>query len=103
MVMPPDPSTVYVIYNPETGALYKHPKTRRTYYASAGSARAALTKACVRGELAWYTHYVTSSETYTTFIEKTETKRNLMTGTEFTQSVNTPMCCDPSTETYWSM
>jgi len=36
-------------------------------------------------------------------IEKTETKRNLITGKEFTQSVNTPRCCDPSTETYWSM
>jgi len=36
-------------------------------------------------------------------VEKTETKRNLITGKEFTQSVNTPRCCDPSTETYWSM
>lgn len=36
-------------------------------------------------------------------IEKTETKTNLMSGTAFTQPVNTPMSCDPSTETYWSM
>lgn len=36
-------------------------------------------------------------------IEKTEVKINLMSGKEFTQSVNEPACCDPSTETYWSM
>ncbi len=37
------------------------------------------------------------------FIEKRVTKRNLMTGQEFTQSVNTPRSCDPSSELYWSM
>jgi hypothetical protein len=36
-------------------------------------------------------------------IEKSETKRNLMTGKAFVQPVNTPRSCDPSTETYWSM
>ena len=37
------------------------------------------------------------------FIEARVTKRNLMSGAEFTQPVNTPRGCDPSTETYWSM
>ena len=36
-------------------------------------------------------------------IEKTETKRSLLTGEKFTQGVNTPLCCYPSSETYWSM
>lgn len=36
-------------------------------------------------------------------IEKRVTRRNLMSGTEFTQPVNTPRSCDPSTELYWSM
>jgi hypothetical protein len=44
-------------------------------------------------EAAWY-HSV---------IEQRVTKRNLMTGKEFTQSVNTPRSCDPSSELYWSM
>ena len=35
-------------------------------------------------------------------IEKTEIKHNLIGGGAFEQSVNTPSCCDPSTETYWS-
>lgn len=36
-------------------------------------------------------------------IEKFETKHNLLSGKEFTQSVNTPAGCDPSTETYHCM
>ena len=37
------------------------------------------------------------------FIEQRVTRRNLMTGQEFTQPVNTPRSCDPSSELYWSM
>jgi hypothetical protein len=40
---------------------------------------------------------------YHMLIEQRVTKRNLMTGEEFTQSVNTPRSCDPSSELYWSM
>jgi hypothetical protein len=29
--------------------------------------------------------------------------RNLMTGEEIEIAADTPRCCDPSTETYWSM
>ena len=36
-------------------------------------------------------------------IEKQEVCINLMSGKPFSQSVNTPLCCDPSSETYWSM
>ena len=36
-------------------------------------------------------------------VEKTMKVRNLMTGKIVTISVNTPRCCDPSTELYWSM
>lgn len=33
---------------------------------------------------------------------KTRKVRNLMTGTELEIAYDTPMVCDPSTETYWS-
>lgn len=29
--------------------------------------------------------------------------RNLMSGKEIQIPVDTPLCCDPSSETYWSM
>jgi hypothetical protein len=32
-----------------------------------------------------------------------ETKKNLLSGKTFTQAKGTPLCCDPSSETYWSM
>ena len=37
------------------------------------------------------------------FIEKRVVTRNLMTGQDFEQTVNTPRSCDPSSELYWSM
>ena len=42
-----------------------------------------------------------SKEYYAT--TPTKTVRNLMTGKPVVIPVNTPYCCDPSTETYWSM
>lgn len=32
-----------------------------------------------------------------------KTVRNLMSGKEIQIPVDTPLCCDPSSETYWSM
>ncbi len=40
---------------------------------------------------------------YNTETSKTVTKRNLLSGKEIQVAVGTPACCDPSTETYWSM
>jgi hypothetical protein len=34
---------------------------------------------------------------------ETKKVRNLMTGKEIEIPVDTPLCCDPSSETYWSM
>ena len=37
------------------------------------------------------------------FVEKHVTKRNMMSGEEYTESVNTPAHMSPACETYWSM
>lgn len=37
------------------------------------------------------------------FYEPTKKVKSLMTGKEVEIPVNTPRCCDPSTELYWSM
>jgi hypothetical protein len=34
---------------------------------------------------------------------KTKMVRNLMSGKMIEIDANTPLCCDPSSETYWSM
>jgi hypothetical protein len=73
-------------------------KTRNGNYGfeTAAAAKAAITRAGLQA-----THAVLPADEFRK-IEKTETKRTIY-GKEFTQSVNTPACCDPSTETYWSM
>ena len=42
-------------------------------------------------------------EFYNANIRCTVTVKNLMSGEDVVQDVNTPLCCDPSSETYWSM
>jgi hypothetical protein len=46
---------------------------------------------------------IADSVTFVTKIEKQEIRKNLMSGKEFSQPVNTPIYLDPSSETYWSM
>ena len=42
-------------------------------------------------------------EYYARYIERTVVKTNMMSGKEYTESVNTPLHMSPSSETYWSM
>lgn len=46
---------------------------------------------------------VADSRYYHMIIEQRVTRKNLITGQEYEESVNTPLCCSPSSETYWSM
>lgn len=34
---------------------------------------------------------------------KMVTRTNLMSGQEYQEAVDTPLCCSPASETYWSM
>ena len=40
---------------------------------------------------------------YSTYRAPTKKVRSLMTGEEVEIAADTPRCCDPSSETYWSM
>lgn len=48
---------------------------------------------------------VITVEEYREAMKKVPTKKviNLMSGKEVEIPINTPACCDPSTETYWSL
>jgi hypothetical protein len=72
-------------------------------YKTKGAATAAANRMTVEGKINSTTHAIAERSHFHAKIEKTETKRNLISGKEFTQPVNTPSSCDPSTETYWSM
>ena len=71
-------------------------------YKTQGAANAAFTRLRKQGKVhPMYFAILPMSEFVK--IEKTVTRTNLMSGESFTMSVNTPLCCDPSSETYWSM
>jgi hypothetical protein len=46
---------------------------------------------------------VAHSTYYNTFVVHKKTVRNLMTGKEVEIDSDTPWCCNPASETYWSM
>jgi hypothetical protein len=92
----------FVIYNKESTRILKRRNGARTY-ADLSSAKAGLTRAVNAGKVNRDDYAIAEASEFYTHIEKQETKRNLLSGQEFTQPVNTPLCCDPSSETYWSM
>jgi len=89
----------YVIYNTETTRIFRNKRTRKETYKTAAAARAAMTRNSLSGD----EYAIASVEFFRNSIEKQVERRNLMSGKTFTQPINTPLCCDPSSETYWSM
>jgi hypothetical protein len=80
----------WVVYN--TNTLRAH----KTWKQSTRAARDAESRGA---EFA-----VLEESKYNALVEgKTRTVRNLMTGAEVEIAVNTPLCCDPSSDVYWSM
>lgn len=83
-------------------AFHRGVKTNKECFETASAAKAAITREAKRGVIKAEDFGVLSVEEFAK-IEKTEKVKNLMTGSEVEQSVNTPHCCDVSSETYWSM
>ena len=104
---------MFVIFNKETTVYLRIFRNRywqnANFYTSERAAKAGLTRA-VKWSQAKPGRTVVNADDYLILpidefkkIEKTEIKYNLIGGGQFEQSVNTPACCDPSTETYHSM
>ncbi len=102
----------YVIYRKDTSALVSTLRDKR--YKTLAAAKAALTRfntawAKTRGKLGnepdapHFTCAIAEVEYYAKHIERTVTRVNMMSGAEYTESVNTPLYMSPSSETYWSM
>lgn len=45
----------------------------------------------------------TTNENFRKNVVKTKVVKNMMSGEDVVISTDTPRCCDPSTELYWSM
>ena len=79
----------YVIYRTASLTLIKE----YTYHKSALK---YLSKLCAGYSL-------TDKATFLSLERPTKIVKSLMTGADVEIAVDTPHCCDPSTETYWSM
>jgi len=89
---------MYIIYEKSTTRLYGGSLMPNRYSTERG-AKICMTRKGKNPEL-WA---VADEGDFHSKIEKQVTKKNLISGKEFTQPVNTPLCCDPSSETYWNM
>ena len=86
--------------------IYRKSDTRRLgdkQFATERSAKAGVTRMVNKGKytrdeisFADLTHY---NENIAAMVERI----NVMTGKKFMESINTPNCCSPASETYWSM
>lgn len=96
----------FVIFHKDTTVYLRIFRNR--YWQNADSfkteraAKACLTRIAKKGKVNTDDYRILPYDEFKP-IEKTEVKHNLIGGGAFTQSVNTPASCDPSTETYHSM
>lgn len=58
---------------------------------------------CMNRNAGGESYAYTDSVTYDKSVRSSKKVKNLMTGKEIEIDSNTPLCCDPSSETYWSM
>lgn len=94
---------LYVIYDKQTTRIIKERSYSKEYYATETAAKAAVTRFDKKGICNKDDVAIASANDFHTNIEKTEVVVNMMSGKHVVQSVNTPHCCDVSSETYWSM
>ena len=82
----------------------------RQYYKTMSAAKAGLTRIKKAEDLlptdpnyAEFRYAIAEAEYFHKNIEKSRTVKNMMDGTPFTESVNTPGYMSPRSESYWSM
>jgi hypothetical protein len=96
----------YVIYNKETTIIVSGRRSwERKDFATEAAAKAALTRMIKKsnGKMVRENYAIIENGLFFKMIEKTVVVTNLMSGKEVRQSVNTPRCCDVSSELYWTM
>jgi hypothetical protein len=93
-------STMYYIIIRATGLIATDGPNKARSYKTRGAAQATRTRLCRKagwsaGELS-----IVDIKDYK---PRMVTRKNLMSGAEFQEDVNTPYFCSPSSETFWSM
>ena len=104
---------MYYIYDQSTTKILSRESKsyQQAAYKTMSAAQAALTRMqkkyaqrnadAAQGPL--YTAAIAEAEYYAKNIERFVTRKNMMSGQEYTESVNTPNYMSPASEAYWSM
>ena len=90
----------YVVVASGTGLIVTDGPNRTRAYKTFGAAKATRTRLCNKaGWVVWQLDIVDRA----TYRAPKVTVKNLMTGKPVTIDADTPWCCNPASETYWSM
>jgi hypothetical protein len=92
----------YVVYSTKTTAIVTEKAFGRSSFKTLAAAKATRTRMIRRG-ITPSTIAVADSNYYINHIKQQVEKTNLMSGKKYMEDVNTPLCCSPASETYWSM
>ena len=90
----------YVIVSKGTGLIVSDGPNRTRAYKTYGAARATRTRLCRKAGWSENELNIVARDTYRA---PKVTVKNLMTGKPVTIDADTPWCCNPASETYWSM
>jgi len=90
----------YVIVSKGTGLIVTDGPNKTRAYKTFGAAQATRTRLCRKAGWSVADLSIIARDKYTA---PKITVKNLMTGKDITIDADTPNCCNPASETYWSM
>jgi hypothetical protein len=90
----------YYIIIRATGLIATDGPNKSRSYKTFASAQATRTRLCRKAGWTAGDLSIVHTQYYT---PKMTTRKNLMSGIEYQEDVNTPLCCSPASETFWSM
>ena len=90
----------YYIIVRATGLIATDGPNKARSYKTHGAAQATRTRLCRKSGWSAAELSIVDVKEYK---PRMVTRKNLMSGAEFQEDVNTPYFCSPSSETYWSM
>ena len=93
----------YVVYDTKTTAIVTNGAASRTTFKTLAAAKAARTRMIKRQKFAATALAIADSMDYINNIKQMVERTNLITGKKYMEDVNTPRCCSPASEAYWSM
>lgn len=90
----------YVVVAKGTGLIVTDGPNKTRAYKTWGAAQATRSRLCKK---AGWSECELSIVSRATYIPPRITVKNLMTGKDVEIDADTPNCCNPASETYWSM